>query len=146
MYHMLAPFIVNHSIPYWSKKGFFFEQTLCHKISSETVRTVCPGIRHFIFCDRVFAQSRKFYENSMESLDLGESWLACGYVYNGCDYQNTRTKKEKLLTVMKNKCPPFYPSVYQNKNHMISYPGRRCSRTNTVPTVSLNLATLWSQV
>ena len=58
--------------------------------------TVYPGIRHFKFCGRVFAQSRMFYENRTASLDPSESWLACCIWINGYDYHN----KEDLLTVL----------------------------------------------
>ena len=36
------------------------------------------SIRHFKFCDGMFALSRLFYENSVASLDPDKSWLGCG--------------------------------------------------------------------
>ena len=55
----------------------------------------------------------------MASLDLGESCLACGVCFNGYNYQ-TKEKKASYHQE-KVKSPLFYPLVYQNKNHVISY-------------------------
>ena len=67
---------VPHSTSIYSKpfdniyidpnKGFCFEQTLCQKNSSEAVRAVYPGIRHFDLPKADF-----FYENSMASFGYG---------------------------------------------------------------------------
>ena len=61
-------------------------------VNNYTVRAVYPGIRHFKFCDRVFAQSRMFYEKSMAPLDPHESGLQCGKLINGYNYQNKENK------------------------------------------------------
>ena len=46
------------------KNILYFDQTLCHKVFSDIVRSVYPGIYHFIY-EGMFSRSRIFYENNM---------------------------------------------------------------------------------
>ena len=76
--------------------GLHFEKALSHKIFTDIIRAVYPSICHFKFCDRVFGQSRNFYENKMIKLDPAKSGLESGAWIDEYDYQNR--KKKALYT------------------------------------------------
>ena len=64
--HSISIFFVNFIHPsiqltffaYWFRKGLYFDQTLCHKVLSDIVRSVYP-------ITSCFSQSRNFYENKL---------------------------------------------------------------------------------
>ena len=49
---------------YLFKKSLYFDQTLCHKVFSDTVRSAYPGIYHFIF-KGMLSQSTNFYGDNI---------------------------------------------------------------------------------
>ena len=56
---------------YYYKKGLYFDQTLCHKVFSDTLSFVTS------FFEEIFSQSKNFYENNdiMELSDMAKSGL-----------------------------------------------------------------------
>ena len=91
----------------WLKKGLYFDQTLCHKVFSDIVRSVYPVIHHFIF-EEMFSKSRNFYESKMilryYQIWPKVIWKVHGAWIDGYDSQN----KDKNITITKNKTLLFF--------------------------------------
>ena len=79
-----------------------FDQTLCHKVFSDIVRSVYPAI-HRSFFEEMFSQSRNFYENGMilwyYQIWPKVVWKVHGAWIDGYKSQN----KDKNITITKNK-------------------------------------------
>ena len=114
---------------YWFKKGLYFDQTLCHKVFSDTLSFVTS------FFEEIFSQSKKFYENNdimvlsdTAKSGLGSAWID-GYFlsiilaslrlehYARYDSEN----KDKPLPLQKIRLCYFFRAVYHSKNHVIPY-------------------------
>ena len=72
-----------------------FEQARCHRVFGDIVRSAYPGVITSLFLDRMFAQSRNFYENNMilrfVLYDPAKSSLESSAWIDGYDYQNKDT-------------------------------------------------------
>ena len=79
----------------------YCEYTLGHTCFSEIVRVVYPGICHFKFCDRVFAQSRSFKRMIWYHKMQPNGW--CKSIHGLTDIIG-RTKKVKLLNFLFVQC------------------------------------------
>ena len=103
------------------KKGLYFDQTLCHKISSDIVHSVYPGICHFIFVE-FFHKVGFFYENNIllwyYQIRQKVVWKVHGAWIDGYHSQN----KDKNITITKIRSLLFFHAVYYSKSHVISHP------------------------
>ena len=99
----------------------YFDQILCHKVFSDIVRSVYPGIYHFIF-EGMFSQSRTFYENTMilwyYQIRPKVVWKVHGAWIDGYDSQD----KDTNIPLRKIRVCYFFRAVYHSKKHMIPHP------------------------
>ena len=109
----------------WFKKGLYFDQTLCHEVFSDIVRSVYPVIYLFIFWGNVFPKKEFFmrmiwYYGIIKS---DQKWSGKCMVHGLMDsIPRTKTKKTLPLPLRKIKVCYFFHAVYHSKNHVIPHP------------------------
>ena len=86
-------------------------------------------LRHFKFCDRVFTQSTKIYDDILASLVPDKYGLENGVVLSGKKLSKHRENAAYLRSESKFR----HFAVYHNKNHVITHPETQRYRSSDQP-------------